>query len=201
MKTFIVTFLIIIFFVSGCDYEPISVNRPAHWAESIQLDGVQNLHKVSNVLYRSAQPTAEGIEKLSTLGINTVVNLRSFHSDSSQIVNTGLGYEQIKLNRLDPEEVDIIKFLKIVTSSKKIPILVHCQYGADRTGAMCAIYRIAVQGWTKEEAIKEMIEGGYGFHEIWENLIRWINKMDIDKIKLKAGIKGNPILPQLNYEQ
>jgi len=201
MKTIIVTFLIIIFFTSGCDYEPISVNRPAYWAESIHLGGVQNLHKVSNVLYRSAQPTAEGIEKLSPLGINTVVNLRSFHSDSSQIVNTGLGYEQIKLSRLDPEEVDIIKFLKIVTSSKKNPVLVHCQYGADRTGAMCAIYRIAVQGWTKEEAIKEMIEGGYGFHEIWENLIRWINKLDIDKIKFKAGITGNPNPLHLTNEQ
>jgi len=201
MKTFIVTFLIIIFFVSGCDYEPISINRPAYWAESIQLDGVPNLHKVSNLLYRSAQPTSEGIEKLGTLEINTVVNLRSFHSDSSQIVNTGLGYEQIKLSRLDPEEVDIIKFLKIVTSNKKIPVLVHCQYGADRTGAMCAIYRIAVQGWTKEEAMKEMIEGGYGFHEIWENLILWINKLDIDKIKFKAGIKGNPNPPHLTYEQ
>ena len=201
MKTFIVTFFVIIFFVSGCDYEPISVNRPAYWAESIQLDGVPNLHKVSNLLYRSAQPTTEGIEKLSTLEINTVVNLRSFHSDSSQIVNTGLGYEQIKLSRMDPEEVDIIKFLKIVTSSKKIPVLVHCQYGADRTGTMCAIYRIAIQGWTKEEAIKEMIEGGYGFHEIWDNLILWINKLDIDKIKFKAGIKGNPNPPHLTYEQ
>ena len=201
MKTFIVTFLILISFVSGCDYELISVNRPDYWAESIQLDGVQNLYKVSNYLYRSAQPTAEGIEKLSTLEINTVVNLRSFRSDSSKIVNTGLRYKQIKLSRLDPEEVDIIKFLKIVTSSKKIPILVHCQYGADRTGAMCAIYRIAVQDWTKEEAIKEMIEGGYGYHEIWDNLILWISRLDIDKIEYKAGIKGNPNPPHLTYEQ
>ena len=159
------------------------------------------MHKVSNVLYRSAQPTAEGIEKLRTLGINTIINLRSFHSDSSEIVNIGLGYEQIKLNRLDPEEVDIIKFLKIVTSSKKIPVLVHCQYRTDRTGAMCALYRIALQGWTKEEAINEMIEGGYGFNEIWENLILWINKLDIDKLKFKAGIKGNPNPPHLTYKQ
>ena len=201
MKKITVAFLTILFFISGCNYEPISVNRPAYWAESIQLDGVPNLHKVSNYLYRSAQPTTEGIEKLRILGIRTVVNLRSFHSDSSATVNNGLDYKQIKMNRWDPEDADAIKFLKIVMSSKKIPVLVHCQYGADRTGAMCAIYRISVQGWTKEEAIKEMTQGGYGFNGIWENLILWINKLNIDKIKFKAGIIGNPKPPHLTYEQ
>jgi len=201
MKTITIAFLTILFFISGCDCEPISVNRPAYWAESIQLGGVPNLHKVSDVLYRSAQPTAEGLRNLRILGIKTIVNLRSFHSDSSQIVNTGLGYEQIKMDRWDPKEEDIIKFLKIVTSSKKIPVLVHCQHGADRTGAMCAIYRIAVQGWTREEAIKEMTQGGYGFHGIWENLIQQINKLDINKIKFKAGITGNPKLLHLPIEK
>ena len=48
---------------------------------------------------------------------------------------------------------------------------------------MCAIYRIAVQGWTKEEAIQEMEEGGYGFHEVWKNLPSWIETLDIMKVK------------------
>jgi protein tyrosine/serine phosphatase len=149
------------------------------------------MHKVSNVLYRSGQPTAEGIQNLKTLGINIVVNLRSFHSDSSEIVNGGLRYEQITMNAWDPEDADVIKFLRIITNSKSILALVYCQQGADRTGAICAIYRIAVQNWTKEEAIKEMIHGGYGFHWMWDNLIQWINNLDIDKIKVKAGIIGN----------
>jgi protein tyrosine/serine phosphatase len=201
MKTIIVTFLAIAFFVSGCDHEPISVNRPDYWAESIQLDGVPNLHKVSNDLYRSAQPTVEGMRNLRTLGIKTVVNLRSFHSDSTEVVNNGLGYEHIKTKTWDLEEAEIIKFLKIVKSSKKIPTLVHCQYGADRTGTMCAIYRIVVQNWTKEEAIKEMTQGGYGFHGIWDNLIQRINELDIDKIKVKAGIIGNPKPFKVPYEE
>ncbi len=48
--------------------------------------------------------------------------------------------------------------------------LVHCQRGADRAGTMCVLYCVAVQGWTKEEAIREMTEGGFGFYEIWKNL-------------------------------
>ena len=55
---------------------------------------------------------------------------------------------------------------------------------------MCAIYRIAVQGWSKGEALREMQEGGFGFHGVWQNLIEYLNGLDIERIKHKAGIKG-----------
>jgi hypothetical protein len=54
---------------------------------------------------------------------------------------------------------------------------------------MCVLYRVALQGWSKQEALKEMTDGGFGFHGIWENLIQWINGLDIDRIKRKAGIR------------
>jgi protein tyrosine/serine phosphatase len=79
----------------------------------------------------------------------------------------------------------------IVTNPKRTPVLVHCQHGADRTGTMCALYRVAVQNWKKEEALREMTQGGFGFHEIWENLPVWFEKLDIKAIKKKAGIKSN----------
>jgi len=34
-----------------------------------------------------------------------------------------------------------------------------------------------------------MAEGGFGFHEAWVNLVPWINKLDIGKIKRQAGIE------------
>ena len=54
---------------------------------------------------------------------------------------------------------------------------------------MCTLYRIVVEGWTKEEAIREMTQGGFGFHEIWENLSDWVQKLDIDAITKDSGIK------------
>ena len=87
-----------------------------------------------------------------------------------------------------PEEKEAVRFLKIVTDPQRTPVLVHCQHGADRTGTMIAVYRIAVQGWSKAEAIREMTEGGFGFHWIWSNLPRWIQKLDIDRIKRQAGM-------------
>ena len=163
--------------------------RPEKWAQPIRMEGVPNLHKVTDNLYRSAQPTAEGMGNLKKMGVETIVNLRSFHTDRDEIGNTGLAYEHIYMKAWHPEEEEIVRFLQIVTHPEKGPVLVHCQHGADRTGTMCAVYRIAIQGWTREEAVKEMTEGGFGFHEAWVNLVPWIHKLDIGRIKRKAGIE------------
>ncbi|MBW2172448.1 MAG: tyrosine-protein phosphatase [Deltaproteobacteria bacterium] len=165
------------------------IQRPACWATPIQLKGVPNLHKISEDLYRSAQPTAEGMRNLKMMGIETVANLRSFHSDRDEIGETGLAYEHIYVKAWHPEEEEIVRFLQIATNPKRTPVLVHCLHGADRTGTMSAIYRIAVQGWTKDEAIKEMTGGGFGFHEVFKNLVPWIQELDIEKIRNEAGIK------------
>lgn len=152
------------------------------------LDGVPNLHEVCTNFYRSAQPTAEGMRSLKQKGITTVVNLRSFHSDRDEIGATGLGYEHIYMKTWHPEREDVVRFLRIITDPKRAPVLVHCQHGADRTGTMCALYRIVVQGWTKEEAVREMTEGAFGFHEVWQNLPSWITELDVESIKKDAGI-------------
>ncbi len=164
-------------------------SRPAKWAQPLKLDGVPNLHKVSDNLYRSAQPTAKGMQNLKNLGIRTVINLRSFHSDRDELGQTGLGYEHITMKAWHPERKEVVRFLRIVSKAENRPVLVHCQHGADRTGTMCALYRIAAQGWTKEEAIQEMTKGGYGFHTIWKNLPKWILKLDVASIKKDAGMK------------
>jgi len=65
---------------------------------------------------------------------------------------------------------------------------VHCQHGADRTGMMTAIYRIAVEGWSKEDAIKEMTEGGFGFHAIWKDLPVYVRTLDVERIAAEAGV-------------
>jgi protein tyrosine/serine phosphatase len=172
----------------GAETSP--AHRPESWAEPMQMKGVPNLHKVSDTIYRSAQPSAEGMRNLKAGGIETIVNLRSLHSDRDVIGDTGLAYERIYMKAWHPEQEEAVRFLKIVTDPRRSRVLVHCQHGADRTGTMCALYRIAVQGWTKEEAIREMTQGGFGFHEIWKNLPNWFENLDIEAIQKKAGIKS-----------
>ena len=168
----------------------IDVSARAKWAKPMDLPGLPNLHQVSEDLYRGAQPSAEGMKQLEQLGVKTVVNLRSSHSDRDELKGTSLAYEHIEMTAWNPESKDIVRFLKIVSDSNSVPVFVHCQHGADRTGLMCAIYRIVVQGWSKDEAIKEMTEGDFGFHEIWRNLPKYIRSLDIDEIKREADLNS-----------
>ena len=169
-----------------------AVDPPREWANAVQVEGLPNLHQVSDALYRSAQPSAVGMQKAKEMGIKTVVSLRAFHSDRDEIGNTALAYEHIHFKTWHPEEEDVVQFLKIVTDPGRTPVLLHCQHGADRTGTMCAIYRIVVQGWTKEEAVREMTTGDFGFHEVWKNLPPWIMALDVEALKKRAGLADKP---------
>lgn len=186
-KNILLFLLILIVFVS---IKPVfSETNPRKWAEPLKREGLGNLHKVSDDLYRGEQPSAEGIKELKKMGVKTIVNLRSFHSDKDEIGDTDIGYEHIYMKAWNAEEEEIVRFLKIVTDKNRTPVFVHCQHGADRTGTMCAIYRIAVEGWSKKEAIEEMTKGNFGFHGVWQNLIGFIENLDIEMIKKKAGVK------------
>jgi len=156
--------------------DKISTTRPSNWAEPITLAGVPNLHKVTDNLYRSAQPTAEGMANLAELGIKTVINLRDNHSDKDEIGDLPLNARRIEIFTANMKDVYVEEFLSIVNDTSAVPVLVHCLHGADRTGTMCAMYRILCQGWSPDDAINEMENGGYGYHSIWSNIPRFIRE-------------------------
>ena len=173
---------------SSFEHSTKSQSNEQRWAERIDLPGVPNMHKVSEDLYRGAQPTAEGIKQLEKLGIKTIVNLRFITSDRKLLKGTGLEYEHINTTTLSTDTKDVIRFLKIVTNTERTPIFVHCHRGAERTGVMCAAYRIVVQNWTKEQAIEEMTKGGFTTHTIKKNLLDDIRKMDVDKLNYDTNL-------------
>lgn len=165
------------------------VDRPEHWAQPVTICGVPNMFKIDEILYRSAQPTHMGMHNLEDFGIRTIVNLRWLHSDKDELEGTKLIYRACSAKAWHIEDEDVIWFLKLATNmcngvcKDNIPLLVHCQHGADRTGCMVAMYRIIVQGWTKDEAIQELEEGGFGYHTIWQNIPKYLRRVNVDKIK------------------
>jgi protein tyrosine/serine phosphatase len=167
-----------------------AADRPATWAvaPAEKIPGLPNFFQVAPGLYRGAQPTAEGMRRLEAMGVRTVLSLRAFHEDESLLPETKLAHPRIRFNTWHPEDEDVVRFLRIVTDPARAPVFVHCQHGSDRTGTMIAIYRIALQRWEKDEAIREMTEGGFGFHPLWENLKTYIRGLDIDAIRRKAGV-------------
>jgi len=145
---------------------------------------------VSKSFYRGAQPTAEGLRQLPKLGVRTDVNLRTMHSDADKLSGVRLQYEHISFKAWHPEHEDVVRFLKIATNPRNQPIFVHCQHGADRTGMMTAVYRIVVQGWSKDDAIREMTQGGFGYHPIWRDLVDYVHKLDVAGLRREVGISA-----------
>jgi len=178
----ILLFIFIVFLMSSLALAA-ELNRPPNWAVPMTLPGVGNLHKINDNLYRSEQPSRQGMINLKKIGIKTIINLRALHSDSRDLKGTKLLSEELSVKTWHIEDEDVIRVLKIIRKKENGPFLIHCQHGADRTGVMSAMYRIMEQGWSKDEAIKEMIEGGYGFHAIWSNIVNYVKNVDTDKIK------------------
>ncbi len=176
---------------TGCaQHEPKpSGSRPGTWAKPLFMPGLDNFYRVSESLYRGAQPGPEGFRKLHGMGIRTVINLRSMHSDADEIGGLPLRMVDIGCEAHDPDEDEVVEFLKAVTDSANHPVFVHCKHGSDRTGLMCAVYRVAVQGWEKEQAIEELTLGGFGFHKIYTDIPKFLRNMDVGKIMARAGLK------------
>lgn len=184
MKLSTFTILFALFFILSLNSEDKDFKDK--WSKEIKAPGLTNFRKVSNVLFRSAQPDKLGMKELKKMGIKTIINLRSFHSDRDEIGDTGLAYEHMYTKTWHVEEKEIVRFLQIVSDPNKTPALVHCMQGVDRTGTMCAVYRIVVEGWDKKEAIAEM--KAIGHNTIWKNLPKLLENLDVEAIKKKAGL-------------
>jgi protein tyrosine/serine phosphatase len=64
--------------------------------------------------------------------------------------------------RRAPTTANVAEFLKIVMEPLNQPVYVHCVGGRHRTGVMTAIYRMTQDGWTSDQAFKEMKKYNFG---------------------------------------
>lgn len=169
--------------------------RPDDWARPIINTTLKNWHQVDEKVYRSAQPDADDMKTIAAFGIKEVLNLRALFSDDDEAEGTGLVLHRIRSEADDLAEAQVIEALKIIADAKE-KILVHCWYGADRTGAVIAAWRMAAHGWSAEQAIDEMVNGGFGFHATNDNLIVLLKSLDVEQMRSETGLApmgGNTI--------
>jgi protein tyrosine/serine phosphatase len=124
-------------------------------------DVVENFGKVNENYYRGSQPDAAGFMRLKKLGVKTVIDLRkdSVTEAPEWVRAAGMQYFNIPLKASRPAtEEQTAYFLKLVNDPNNWPVYVHCKGGRHRTGALTAIYRITHDGWTADQAYKEMKE-------------------------------------------
>ena len=156
-------FLLLIIVSSVLSCTPISEEgpRPVQWATPVQLEGVPNLYKVTDYLYRSSQPTREGMKNLERMGIKTIINLRAFYSDSDEIKETGLRVEELSVKVWHIGDADVVRVLQIIRRRENGPFLIHCSHGSDRAGVHRIWIWFGVVGYVKHadvEKIRKQVE-------------------------------------------
>jgi protein tyrosine phosphatase (PTP) superfamily phosphohydrolase (DUF442 family) len=130
-------------------------------AEKLKREGLPNLGRIGDRLYRSGQPKGEGFDALKELGVSIVVNLRddSEKTEQQQVESRGIRYVHIPWRgTAQADNRQVAQFLQLLRDNPDKKVLVHCQRGAERTGVMVAAYRISEHGWTPEQALDEMEE-------------------------------------------
>jgi tyrosine-protein phosphatase SIW14 len=162
--------------------------RPAEWAQPVPGLTLDNCYRVSADLYRSEQPAKSDLPALKDLGIRSVVSLYQLLRDSRAFEQAGFRMFQHRMAAGSLTEKDLWQALASIRDAPK-PVLVHCWQGSDRTGAVVAAYRIAFQGWTREQAVDELVNGGYGFHaSSYPNIVTLIRSLDVAKLKAVAAV-------------
>ena len=154
------------------------------------IDEAKNFYRVDERLFRSAQLDGSDAAKLHELGIKSIVNLRHFSrggdrrafGDQFWLANKPLQSWEIK-----PAQIaDVLRTIR--ERQKEGAVLVHCYHGADRTGLVVAMYRVIYQGWSLDAARSEMIDGGYGFHSMWQDIAGFLTPQNEALVRAELGI-------------
>jgi protein tyrosine phosphatase (PTP) superfamily phosphohydrolase (DUF442 family) len=139
--------------------------------EKLHIPGIHDAGRVGPFLYRGAQPNDQGLRELKRLGINTIVDLRGERKDliekeRKHAETLGMRFVNLPGNGWSPpSDKQIAEFFSLLHEQPQRRTFVHCWFGGDRSGVFVAAYRIAFDGWTPEEAIREMHQ--FHFKSFW----------------------------------
>ena len=160
--------------------EATSIRSP-EWAQPV---GNQfNLHQMTPTLYRSALPDSTALPVLQNLKIGTVINFLP-ESDAPWLQTSDIKQVQLTYRTNHVDDADVLAALRAIQDAEtQGAVLMHCKHGSDRTGLMAAMYRVVIQGWSKEDALNEMTLGGFGSSSGFKDGVRYMMKADVDKLR------------------
>ena len=139
-------------------------------------EGIVNFGKVSETLYRGAQPNELGIQNLKRLGVKLIINLRMpddcWKPEDTAAKDCGITITNMPFKGFGrPTDQQVRDVLTIIQSSTS-PVFIHCRHGCDRTGTIIACYRIQHDRWTTEEALQEAKR--YGMSKLEWGMKRYV---------------------------
>lgn len=179
--------------LTACATRPVS--EPTHALGRPCDDcvaGLPNFSKVNEKLWRGAQPEDPALFK--KLGVKTVINLRHDHDDFPDLQGTDISYVHIPMRGARPRDEEIVLFLaalrRAMADPKRTPVLVHCEYGKDRTGYAIAAYRVIEEGWDADTAIQEMFD--FRFNTLFFRNPAFVRRLAERRGEIAARIARSP---------
>lgn len=155
--------------IARWDREIESWTAHAHaWANMLFVDhGVfrllyQNLGRVSDGLWRSAQPSPGQIARFAQNGGRTIVNLRGGREHGSWPLERdacrrhGIALVDLVLRSREAPDRATMLGLAAFLDGLAYPALVHCKSGADRAGLFAALFLILREGASVGQARREL---------------------------------------------
>lgn len=173
-----------------------ATGNPQHPVGSrLTAPGIPQFAKVTPDLYRGGQPGADGLETLSKMGVNVVVDLRGGHSkvEEAAVTKLGMQYISIPSHCPFPSDKPWARFLAVMRENQGKKVFVHCRLGDDRTGIAIATYRISEEGWSADEALNEMKKFGFSsvHHVICPGLTGYVEGLP-EKLKSSPAFRDLP---------
>lgn len=124
-----------------------------------------NLHIVEEwKCYRTSQPGKKQLERIirdlqPDLFVVALKNVPEWEARALEENGIDLLHVPVyRSHRFTNEIIDT--FLKHTRQHKRT--VIHCLHGRDRTGLLCAVYRVEIQGYSPQEAWDEMTQLGHG---------------------------------------
>jgi protein tyrosine/serine phosphatase len=121
--------------------------------------GILNFGRVSERLYRGAQPDSSGLQSLKRLGVKMIVNLRmpgdGWKEEAAEAEANGIVYTNFPMHGTGRPDSEQVKQILALFEKCSGPVFIHCRHGCDRTGTIVACYRIQHDGWSNDLAMRE----------------------------------------------
>jgi tyrosine-protein phosphatase SIW14 len=143
--------------------------QPAQAVTAAALDlskiRIDNFGRVSTTYYRGEQPKGHDYAELAALGVKMVIDLQKDGdpSEPELVRRAGMAFHRIPMTTHEPPTSEqLAAFLELVNDPSNQPVYVHCAGGRHRTGVMTAAYRMTNEGWTADQAFKEMKQYKFG---------------------------------------
>ncbi|MBM6593826.1 fused DSP-PTPase phosphatase/NAD kinase-like protein [Microvirga pudoricolor] len=121
-----------------------------------------NKHRVSERLWRSAQPAPYQIARLKAEGVRTIVNLRggrehgSWQLQKEICERLGIHLTEFIVRSRGAPDRDTILSAVAFFDRLEYPAVLHCKSGADRAGFVAALYLIVHEGKPVAEALRQL---------------------------------------------